>query len=82
MRPLKRDQVKDLSSSNRLLLVVQLVDLGLPYLVELEMEEKKEVVEEVEMMEVVVEEEDHTRRMTENKKRFVFFPFTQFLNAV
>lgn len=87
MRPLKRDQVKDPSSSKGLLLVVQLVDLGLRQLVELEMEEKKEVVEvveevEMEVMEVVEEEEGHMRRMTRNKKRFVLLPFIQFLNVV
>lgn len=80
-RPLKRDQVKDPSSSKVLLLVVQLVDLELPQLVELEMEEKKEVVEvveavEVEVMEVV--EEGHMKRMTKTKKRFVLLPFIQF----
>lgn len=77
MKPLKRDQVKDPSSSKQLLLV-QLVDLGHLQLVELEMEKKKEVVEEVEVAEVVEEEEDHMRRMAKTKKRFVLFPFIQF----
>lgn len=72
MRPLKRDQVKDPSSLKGLLLV-QLVGLGHLQLVELEMEKKKEVVVEVEEVEVmeVVEEEGHMRRMTKNRKRFV-----------
>lgn len=78
MRPLKRDQVKDPSSLKGLLLV-QLVGLGHLRLVELEMEKKKEVVEEVEVaevevMEVVEEEEGHMRRMKRTKKRFVFLP--------
>lgn len=85
MRPLRRDQVKDPSSSKGQLLLVQLVDLGLPQSVGLEMEEKKEEVEvveevEVEVMEVV--EEGHMRRMTKNRKRFVLPLFRQFLNVL
>lgn len=87
MRPLKRDQVKDPSSSKEQLLLVQLVDLGLPQSVGLEMEEKKEEVEvveevEVEVMEVVEEEEGRMRRMTKNRKRFVLLLFRQFLNVL
>lgn len=87
MRPLKRDQVKDPSSTKGLFLVVQLVDLGLPQSVELETEEKKEVVEvveevEVEVMEVVVVEEGRMRKTTKNKKRFVLLPFIQLPNVL
>lgn len=73
MKPLKRDQMRDLFNSK--LLEVRLVDLGLLQSVELEMEEKKEAVEvvEEEAMEVV-EEEGRMRRMTKSKKRFVLLP--------
>lgn len=87
MRHLKRDQVKDPSNSKGLLPEVQLVDLGLPQSVELEMEEKKQVVEvveevEVEVMEEVEEEEGPMRKTTKNKKRFVLVAFIPFWNAV
>ena len=59
MKPLKRDQMKDPSNSK--LLEGQLVDLGLLQSVELEMEEKKEVVEVVEE-EVMEEVEEGIQR--------------------
>lgn len=81
MKPLRRDQMKDPSNSK--LLEVQLVDLGLLQSAELEMEEKKEVVEvvEEEAMEVV-EEEDRMRRMTKPKKRFVLLPIVPLRNEL
>lgn len=70
--------MKDPSSLKGLLLA-QPVGLGHLQLLELEMEKKKEVVEEVEVaevevMEVVEEEEALMRRMTKNKTRFVLLP--------